>query len=1346
MNHRQPLRLVTALFAIATVPCFAAEAEGHGGDARLNKGDGKADVDFLKSLTVPAGLEVKVWASGTQIVNPVAIDVDDRNRVFAAETLRFRIHGVLDLREHMFLYKDDIRVTSTDERRAMLEKWKDKYPKDYFTKYSERVRLLEDSTGSGRADTFTVFAEGFNDAIDGPAAGILVADGTVYLACAPKIWALHDKAGKDVSDGRTVIADGMGVRVSISGHDLHGLVRGPDGRIYWSLGDRGYNTTSKEGVKFLGPRNGGVFRCEPDGSKLEQIYSGLRNPQELAFNEWGDLFTVDNNADIGDKARVVYILEGGTNGWDHGWQLLSNDTFAKAAGLDGRQPNPWLDEGLWKTDFAERPTFALPPVGYASSGPCGLAYYPGTGFGEALNGQFLICDYRGGADSGVLSFATVPAGAGFGISEPKKFIWNTTITDVCFGYDGNLFVANYLGGWAMSDKGRILTLSDPKQRGSAGIKELTALMAAGFTKRPVSELAKLLGHADQRVRNRAQFELAKRGKEGADALASAATAGTSALTRVHGIWGLAQVARREPAVAAKLMPLLTDREPRVREQAAKWLGDLRHAPAAPALLALLKDQDLRVQTFAAIALGRLKHTAALPELIRVLKDNADKDVWLRSAAVTAISQVADGAALDGFTRDTSSRAVRHGVLLALRKMGDVRVANLLGDSDALLQLEAIRAVYDTGLEAAMPQLIARLDQRLDTALSKDVLRLAYLRLINAAHRYGDDSAAGKLAEFAANDDRPIEARAAALKALDKWQRPLAVDPVIGIYRPGKRRDQPPAAALLKTPIMAIVKGGDPQLLGTAVVLAQRLGLGLDDQALTTILDNAGMTEDVRVTALAQLAERKYAGIAERLPKLLADDSGVLRAAAFTAQITLDPAHALDAARAALSDADSASPRPAPAAAPGRLSGLGRVLTARTEGDWDDLVMRAPAAVGDPGVIKGVTATWIAGPGLAKPHAAAGAKGQELPRLTVVDLPQNDDDIGHNTWFEGAEAHILLDLKQSIEIARINTYSWHVKERAQQNFTMWGSAATSAPAFPTGKGADPAKAGWTQIARVDTAELKEGGKHGSCVIAAVGAALGRFRFVLMQNHKPGTFLSRIDVLAAGVDLPVLTAAAGPAVITLKQHVLKTLGTMSDAGSADLLATWLDRLLAGKLPPQLMLELTTAATARKEPVVAERLAKWQATWKPDDALAPYRVSLSGGNAEKGKDLFRFSAVQCVKCHSVDKEGGNAGPDLKGVANRLKPEAILESLIVPNAVVVPGFGTATVTLTDGTSVTGFLTKKADDGALTIRKADNTDAEIPAAKITTFTPPISSMPPMGAALSREDLRDIVAYLTSLK
>ena len=77
------------------------------------------------------------------------------------------------------------------------------------------------------------------------------------------------------------------------------------------MGDRGFNVTNKDGEVLKDTNSGAVFRCDLDGSNLEIFYHNLRNPQEIAFNEFGDLFTVDNNCDQGDSARVCYLLEGG---------------------------------------------------------------------------------------------------------------------------------------------------------------------------------------------------------------------------------------------------------------------------------------------------------------------------------------------------------------------------------------------------------------------------------------------------------------------------------------------------------------------------------------------------------------------------------------------------------------------------------------------------------------------------------------------------------------------------------------------------------------------------------------------------------------------------------------------------------------------------------------------------------------------------------------------------------------------------------------------------------------------------------------------------------------------------
>ena len=119
---------------------------------------------------------------------------------------------------------------------------------------------------------------------------------------------------------------------------------GPDGKLYFSIGDRGFNVTTREG-KLAVPDTGSVFRCDPDGSELEVFATGLRNPQELAFDQYGNLFTGDNNSDSGDKARWVYLVEGGDSGWRIGYQFMESP-YSRG---------PWNAERMWHPPQAAGP-------------------------------------------------------------------------------------------------------------------------------------------------------------------------------------------------------------------------------------------------------------------------------------------------------------------------------------------------------------------------------------------------------------------------------------------------------------------------------------------------------------------------------------------------------------------------------------------------------------------------------------------------------------------------------------------------------------------------------------------------------------------------------------------------------------------------------------------------------------------------------------------------------------------------------------------------------------------------------------------------------------------------------
>jgi quinoprotein glucose dehydrogenase len=282
-------------------------------------GEGEA---AIKRFQVDKSLKLELWAAEPLLANPVCFAFDEKGRCFVAET--FRLHaGVTDNREHRWV-DEDLASRTVEDRVKMLRKDSgSRFPQTY-EKEHDRVRLLEDTTGSGKADKATVFRDDFGKAEDGIGAGLLARHGDVYFANIPGLYLLKDAKNTGHADVKETLSTGYGVHVAFLGHDLHGLRLGPDGRLYFSVGDRGFNVTTKEGKHLFNPDSGAVLRCELDGSNLEVVHVGLRNPQELAFDDFGNLFTVDNNSDSGDRCRFVYVVDGGDSGWRTGYQYGSD--------------------------------------------------------------------------------------------------------------------------------------------------------------------------------------------------------------------------------------------------------------------------------------------------------------------------------------------------------------------------------------------------------------------------------------------------------------------------------------------------------------------------------------------------------------------------------------------------------------------------------------------------------------------------------------------------------------------------------------------------------------------------------------------------------------------------------------------------------------------------------------------------------------------------------------------------------------------------------------------------------------------------------------------------------------
>ncbi|HSH95396.1 MAG TPA: HEAT repeat domain-containing protein, partial [Roseimicrobium sp.] len=714
----------------------------------------------LKRIKVPAGLRMDLWAAEPMLANPVAFTLDEKGRVFVSETYRYRT-SVLDIRHYMFMLEDDLACRTVEDRVAMSKKWFGKQAEDLKIE-TEVVRLLEDTTGSGVANKSSVYADGFTDMLDGIASGVLARKDTVYFTDIPNLWRMDGTDKDGHAKKRESLSYGYGVRFSFTGHDMHGLAIGPDGKLYYSIGDRGATVKTKEGKVLSYPDEGSVFRCNLDGSDLEVIYHGLRNPQELTFDQYGNLFTGDNDFDHGDEERLVYIVEGGESGWRVGYQHAPM----------GYDRVPWKSEQIWMShnarqgdyygkevknrtaDTGIRPAAYLPPISNIGDGPSGFTYNPGSvALPSQYDNRFFLCHFKGAIGTSMINtFAVNPKGAGFELSDSKPFVTQLQPTDCEFGPDGALYFSDWGEGWERTKKGRIYRVYDETLLNSPEVLATKKLIGDGMDKHSVKELVKLLEHRDKRVRQEAHFALAAR--KANSALAEVAAKNSNQLARIHAIWGLGIVGRNDAKALTPVIALLSDKDAEIRSQAARVLGDAKVAKAFDGLVKNLSDENTRVRFFAAMALAKLGNPAAVPAVVEMLRLNADKDSFLRHGGVMALKGSADAKAIAGLSTDKSA-SVRLAAVLALRKMASPEIARFLKDSEPAIVVEAARAINDEPIVTAMPQLAALATAESAVATSK--WSDPYLvRVINANYRVGGEAEAQSLVKFISSKSAPSD--------------------------------------------------------------------------------------------------------------------------------------------------------------------------------------------------------------------------------------------------------------------------------------------------------------------------------------------------------------------------------------------------------------------------------------------------------------------------------------------------------------------------------------------------------------------------------------------------------------
>jgi uncharacterized protein len=210
----------------------------------------------MQHIQVPPGFELQLFAAEPDIVKPIAMAWDERGRLWLAETID---------------YPNDIHPGTPGR---------------------DRIQILEDTNGDGRADRFTVFADGLNIPT-----GFVFSNGGVIVAHAPDLLFLKDTNGDDRADVREVILSGWGTRDTHAGPS--NLRYGFDNRIWGAVGYSAFEgVVNGENLRF----GQALWRMRPDGSELEHVASFSNNTWGLGFSETFDVFGSTAN-----NTHAVYV-------------------------------------------------------------------------------------------------------------------------------------------------------------------------------------------------------------------------------------------------------------------------------------------------------------------------------------------------------------------------------------------------------------------------------------------------------------------------------------------------------------------------------------------------------------------------------------------------------------------------------------------------------------------------------------------------------------------------------------------------------------------------------------------------------------------------------------------------------------------------------------------------------------------------------------------------------------------------------------------------------------------------------------------------------------------------------
>ncbi|MFV2067274.1 MAG: PVC-type heme-binding CxxCH protein, partial [Pirellulales bacterium] len=348
MLHRpiHLLSMVLVVLAAVASPVQAAEPNAPPTTSNHDPQHAVADLD------VHAGLALTLFASEPVITSVTNLDIDYRGRVWVCEVLNYRKH----------------QGTRPE---------------------GDRILILEDRDGDGKADDVTVFYQGHD--VDA-AMGICVLGNRVIVTCSPNVLVLTDTDGDDRADHKEVLFAKTGP--AQDDHGAHSFLFGPDGRFYWDFGNatkQVHDATGQPVADWLGrpvadggrPFRGGMaVRCQMDGRGLEVLGHNFRNCYEVTVDSFGTVWQSDNDDDGHRGVRINYVMEGGNFGYRD-----------ERTGGAWREPRTGMHPDVPHRHWHVNDPGVVPNLLLTGGGsPAGIAVYEGRLLPRACWDQLVHCD------------------------------------------------------------------------------------------------------------------------------------------------------------------------------------------------------------------------------------------------------------------------------------------------------------------------------------------------------------------------------------------------------------------------------------------------------------------------------------------------------------------------------------------------------------------------------------------------------------------------------------------------------------------------------------------------------------------------------------------------------------------------------------------------------------------------------------------------------------------------------------------------------------------------------------------------------------------------------------------